>query len=66
MRDLPDTVTCKKEGSTIIQRISESREQRHELALDEMKQEILLVSAVRISRKSVSLIQYQLVTLTNS
>lgn len=46
VRDLPDSITCKKDDSTIIERIARSREQRHELALDEMQQEMLIIASV--------------------
>ena len=39
----------KKVGSDVIEKIARSREERHESALDEMHQELLLISSVSLS-----------------
>ena len=39
----------KKVGSDVIEKIARSREERHESALDEMHQELLLISSVSVS-----------------
>ncbi|KAK2168023.1 hypothetical protein LSH36_21g05035, partial [Paralvinella palmiformis] len=44
VRGLPDVVDPTKKGSDIIERISESRRQRHDAALEDMHQELGLIS----------------------
>ncbi|GFO20007.1 coiled-coil domain-containing protein 180-like [Plakobranchus ocellatus] len=45
VRGLPDIVVPKKQGSDIVERIAESRRQRHESAVEDMHQELSVISA---------------------
>lgn len=45
VRGLPDVVVSKKQGSDIVERIAESRRQRHESAVEDMHQELSVISA---------------------
>ena len=60
-------LVSKKVGSDVIEKIARSREERHESALDEMHQELLLISSVSLSLSVLLIIcLYQYVLLHNN